>query len=292
MSTTCSCPHAARVCNGAKGRYVVFGDCDYTVTALSIELNRDTSQGDVLDLTYEVPEHRARASVPEMDSTIDMLPGVTLAKAVLTPGVGGMTSVKLTYSRPMADKDSDAEGGGSGSGSSDEDEEEKISNFHSSLDVSVTDEPLLCHPKFSKISDAKMEYYKAYMDGARSWELVTVVENNGKPKVDKDGMPVKKALGKLINMDSELAKLIKKGVTTYKEITATYTTTYTTRSRGVDTSGIGKIDTPIRAPQFPNRNWMLVARMVTLNDDGKSYTVESSWLLSGLGGWNTYLYGY
>lgn len=292
---SCTCPGTSKTKTGfgAEGRYVTIGNCDYTVTALTIERNRDVESGDIVDLTYEVPEHKALASIPEMDSPIDVLPGVTLSKAVVTPGVAGITSVKLTYSKPLADEEEEEEEDGSSEGSAgeDSDSEEKVSNFHSSLDVTVVDEPLLLHPKMSVFSGAELEYLKAYMDGARAWELVPVVEDNGKPKLDKDGMPIKRALGKLINMNSTAAKLIRKGITTYKDITATYNTTYTTRAKNVDTSKVGKIDSPPKAPPFPGKNWMLIARMVTLNDDGKTYTVESSWLLSGHGGWNTNLYG-
>lgn len=293
--STCSCTrNKATIGFGAKGRYVTIGNCDYTVTALTIERNRDVGSGDVVDLTYEVPEHNAMASIPEMDSPIDILSGVTLAKAVVTPGVGGITSVKLTYTKPLADEDEEEEGSSDGSSSGSgagDDSEEKVNNFHSSLDVTVVDEPILTHPKMSSFSGAELEYLKAYMDGARSWELVPVVEDNGRPKVDKDGQPIRRALGKLINMNSIGAQLIRKGITSYKDITATYSTTYTTRATKVDTSRVGKIDSPPKAPPFPNKNWLLIARMVTLNDDGKSYTVESTWLLSGHGGWNSYLYG-
>ena len=275
---------------GAKGRYVTIGNCEYTVTNLTIEKNRGRDTGNTVDITYEVPEHRAMNSLPAMGSKIDVLGNVELSKAVVTPGVGGMTSVKLTYTKPLVEDDEES-GDDDGSDSDDDEKEEKMSNFHSSLDVTVVDEPLLTHPKMSGFSGAELEYLKALMDGARMWELVPVVDNNGKPMLDKDGQPIKRALGSLLNKNSIGVQLILKGVTTYKDITATYNTSYNTKANQIDVSKVGKIDTPPNAPPFPGKNWLLVARMVSLNDDGKTYAVESTWLLSGLGGWNTHLYG-
>lgn len=284
-------------------RMVWFGNTGYTITGLTIELSRDRETGDTVELTYEVPEDVAMSSIPEMDSSIDVLSSVALSKAVVTPGVAGMASVKLTYSKPVVEEeeeDDDDNTGGSDdgmSGSDEEDNEEEGSwtlggnKFATSFDVTVVDQPILTHPKMASISGGQLEYLKAFMDGARLWELVPEVDGSGKPKLDSDGLPVMKQLGKLLKTGSKAFDLINKGVTAYKDIMATYTVRMTSRTDKSDISSVGKINNPPKAPKFPNRTWLQVSSNCSMNDDGKTYTIENTWLLSGLGGWDKDLYG-
>lgn len=281
---------------------VWFGHTGYTITALTIELSRDRETGDTVELTYEIPEGDALRSVPEMDSGIDVLSSVALSKAVITPGVAGVASVKLTYTKPkVEDEEEDSEGGengseeGEGSGEGGEGEEgsspARTVSFTTSFDVTVVDQPILTHPKMASISGGQLEYLKAFMDGARLWELVPEVDNAGKPKLDSDGLPVMKQLGKLLNTGSKAFDLINKGVTAYKDIMATYTVRQTSRTDKSDISSVGTINDPPKAPKFPNRTWLQVSSNCSMNDDGKTYTIENTWLLSGLGGWDKDLYG-
>jgi hypothetical protein len=282
-------------------RLVWFGNTGYIITALTIELSRDRETGDTVELTYEVPEASAMSSVPEMDSGIDVLSSVALSKAVITPGVAGVASVKLTYTKPKVE-DEESEEDGSLDGSGEEDgsdggggEEGSWSmgggSFTTSFDVTVVDQPILTHPKMASISGGQLEYLKAFMDGARLWELVPEVDNAGKPKLDSDGLPVMKQLGKLLNTGSKAFDLINKGVTAYKDIMATYTVRQTSRTDKSDISSVGTINDPPKAPKFPNRSWLQVSSNCSMNDDGKTYTIENTWLLSGLGGWDKDLYG-
>ena len=281
---------------------VWFGHTGYTITALTIELRRDRETGDTVELTYEIPESDALRSVPEMDSGIDVLSSVALSKAVITPGVAGVASVKLTYTKPkVEEEEEDSEGGendseeGEGSGEDGEGEEgsspARTVSFTTSFDVTVVDQPILTHPKMASISGGQLEYLKAFMDGARLWELVPEVDNAGKPKLDSDGLPVMKQLGKLLNTGSKAFDLINKGVTAYKDIMATYTVRQTSRTDKSDISSVGTINDPPKAPKFPNRSWLQVSSNCSMNDDGKTYTIENTWLLSGLGGWDKDLYG-
>jgi len=284
-------------------RMVWFGNTGYTITGLTIELSRDRETGDTVELTYEVPEDVAMSSIPEMDSSVDVLSSVALSKAVVTPGVAGMASVKLTYSKPVVEEeeeDDDDNTGGSDdgmSGSDEEDNEEEGSwtlggnKFTTSFDVTVVDQPILTHPKMASISGGQLEYLKAFMDGARLWEVVPEVDGSGKPKLDSDGLPVMKQLGKLLKTGSKAFDLINKGVTAYKDIMATYTVRMTSRTDKSDISSVGKINNPPKAPKFPNRTWLQVSSNCSMNDDGKTYTIENTWLLSGLGGWDKDLYG-
>lgn len=279
---------------------VWFGHTGYTITALTIELSRDRETGDTVELTYEIPEGDALRSVPEMDSGIDVLSSVALSKAVITPGVAGVASVKLTYTKPkVEEEEEDSEGGENGSeegeGSGEDGEEgsspARTVSFTTSFDVTVVDQPILTHPKMASISGGQLEYLKAFMDGARLWELVPEVDNAGKPKLDSDGLPVMKQLGKLLNTGSKAFDLINKGVTAYKDIMATYTVRQTSRTDKSDISSVGTINDPAKAPKFPNRSWLQVSSNCSMNDDGKTYTIENTWLLSGLGGWDKDLYG-
>ena len=281
---------------------VWFGHTGHTITALTIELSRDRETGDTVELTYEIPEGDALRSVPEMDSGIDVLSSVALSKAVITPGVAGVASVKLTYTKPkVEEEEEDSEGGengseeGEGSGEGGEGEEgsspARTVSFTTSFDVTVVDQPILTHPKMASISGGQLEYLKAFMDGARLWELVPEVDNAGKPKLDSDGLPVMKQLGKLLNTGSKAFDLINKGVTAYKDIMATYTVRQTSRTDKSDISSVGTINDPPKAPKFPNRSWLQVSSNCSMNDDGKTYTIENTWLLSGLGGWDKDLYG-
>ncbi len=283
-------------------RLVWFGNTGYIITALTIELSRDRETGDTVELTYEVPEASAMSSVPEMDSGIDVLSSVSLSKAVITPGVAGVASVKLTYTKPKvedeeSEEDDDLDGSGEEMSGSDEGGGEEGSwsmgggSFTTSFDVTVVDQPILTHPKMASISGGQLEYLKAFMDGARLWELVPEVDGSGKPKLDSDGLPVMKQLGKLLKTGSKAFDLINKGVTSYKDIMATYTVRQTSRSDKSDISSVGKINNPPKAPKFPNRTWLQVSSNCSMNDDGKTYTIENTWLLSGLGGWDKDLYG-
>ena len=282
-------------------RLVWFGNTGYIITALTIELSRDRETGDTVELTYEVPEASAMSSVPEMDSGIDVLSSVSLSKAVITPGVAGVASVKLTYTKPKvegeeSEEDGSLDGSGEEEGSDGGGGEEGSwsmggGSFTTSFDVTVVDQPILTHPKMASISGGQLEYLKAFMDGARLWELVPEVDGSGKPKLDSDGLPVMKQLGKLLKTGSKAFDLINKGVTSYKDIMATYTVRQTSRSDKSDINSVGKINNPPKAPKFPNRTWLQVSSNCSMNDDGKTYTIENTWLLSGLGGWDKDLYG-
>ena len=281
--------------SGAKR--VCFGTCDYVVTAMEYE--RDEKNGDSYILTYEADGAPSAGMLPAIGSSVNVRSGIHLTKAVATSTEGGLTTVKLTFSEPK-DEDEDSGGDGAadepedGSGNDDTAKDAAQSGkygYKCSLDVTLTDEPLLTHPQFANTSGAMLEYVKALMDGARMWELVPEVDSNGKPKLDKDGLPVKKRLSTLLQGGGKLVELAQKGITTYKSPAATFSESYVSKSGAVDTSGVGQVGTPGGAPAFKGRDWLLISRNSSLNEDGKSYTVSSVWMLSGVGGWDSDLYG-
>ena len=116
----------------------------------------------------------------------------------------------------------------------------------------------------ASISGGQLEYLKAFMDGARLWELVPEVDGSGKPKLDSDGLPVMKQLGKLLKTGSKAFDLINKGVTSYKDIMATYTVRQTSRSDKSDIDSVGTIGNPPKAPKFKDRTWLQVSSNGTI----------------------------
>ena len=297
MTPAPGCMETARIWRGEGIRRICYGNYQHTVTGITIERNRDAATGNVVEITYEVPEEDALGTQPEMGTRTDLLGGVVLVKTTTTPGTAGIASVKLTYGKPEPTDDEDEEESEDDSRSeSGEDEEEEgseqLKGFKSTLDVTVVDEPILTHPKCAGIAGDQLEYLKALIDGARMWELVPQVKTTGEPILDKDGQVVRKKLGKLIKGNTGLVKLIQQGVTSYKSMMATYTYSYQSRSGKVDPENVGKIDKPKGAPALKGRDWMLICQNVSLNDDEKTYTIECTWLLSGQGGWNSNLYDY
>lgn len=288
----------ARIWRGDGIRRICYGNYQHTVTGITIERNRDVNTGNVVEITYEVPEENALSSQPAMGSRTDLLAGVVLIKTTTTPGTAGIASVKLTYGKPEPtdneDEEEDSKDGSRSESGEDEEEEgsEQLKGFKSTLDVTVVDEPILTHPKCAGIAGDQLEYLKALIDGARMWELVPQVKTTGEPILDKDGQVVKKKLGKLIKGNTGLVKLLQQGVTSYKCMMATYTYSYQSKSGKVNPEDVGKIDTPHGAPALKGRDWMLICENASLNDDEKTYTIERTWLLSGQGGWNSNLYDY
>ncbi len=272
---------------------ITYGDCTRVITSLEIE--RDSKNGDTAVITCELDEEFSAAVLPALGSSTNLLPGVLLSKATATSAEGGLTQLKLTFTTPSqeegeTDAADEAEDGSENDQSAAEAAADNKYGYKCSLEVSLTDEPLLCHPKFAGTSGALLEYVKAFMDGARVWEKVPVVDNAGKPQKDKDGLPITQTLGSLLKGGGKLVELVKRGITSYKAPTATFSESYVSRSGAVDTSAVGKIGTPGRAPSFAGRNWLLLTRNSSLNDDGKTYTVSSVWMLSGVGGWDADLY--
>lgn len=262
----------------------------------SMEYERDRTNGDSYILTYEVDGEPTAGILPAIGSGTNVRSGIQLTKAVATSAEGGVTTVKLTFSEVKDEEDSDDAADEPEDGSQNDDTAKDAATsgkygYKCSLDVTVTDEPLLTHPQFTHTSGAMLEYVKALMDGARVWELVPEVDASGKPKLDKDGIPVKKRLGTLLQGGGKLVELAKKGITTYKAPAATFSESYVSKSGAVDTSGVGQVGTPGGAPAFKGRDWLLISRNASLNDDGKSYTISSVWMLSGVGGWDSDLYG-
>lgn len=282
-------------------RQLSFGDCSFVITSMEIE--RDAKNGDTVVISYDVQGELSETELPTLGGTTNLLSGVTLSKVNATTADGGITTIKLTFTTPEDDEEDEddeddsnlsADDPDDGSGNDSSATEGATSGKYSykcSLDVTLSDEPLLTHPKLGNVSGAQLEYVKAFMDGARAWEKVPVLDSDGKPQTDKKGRVKTKTLGSLLSGGGKLVELAKKGVTSYKAPMATFSESYVSKSGSCDTSGVGQVGTPGGAPKFKGRNWLLVSRNSTLNEDGKTHTISSVWMLSGAGGWDEDLYG-
>ena len=60
-------------------RRICYGNYQHTGTGITIERNRDAATGNMVEITYEVPEEDALGTQPEMGTRTDLLGGGTEA---------------------------------------------------------------------------------------------------------------------------------------------------------------------------------------------------------------------
>ncbi len=271
-----------------------YGNISKVETERELVFNYDPKTGNSVTITYEVPEDKAIASIPAMGSRTPLMSGVILKKATVKPGEGGIASIRLEYSKPDEEEEEEE----SDNENEDEEKEEAGEIIEQSLEGSVNDEPLLSHPKSqSGINDAHREYLKAVQDGVRMWELVTELNEDGSPKLDKDKQPVQRPLKKLLKGLSAngqaVLKMIRNGIHSYRNPGATYRIVRIVNSKDVNLDGLGKIGSPEGAPTPKDRNWLMVGKSFSRSssDKKRKWRVESIYELSAPGGWNKQLYG-
>lgn len=264
------------------------GNCDYVVTGKEYVYNRNQDTGNTLSITYEVPEEQSQRGLPALGGGTALMRGVVLDRISVTPSTAGMAVVRLEYAKAATDEDEEDED----DDDDDDDDEGKI--VEQTLEGSVSDEPLLSHPKCTGISDAQFEYLKAVQDGARLWEKVTELNEDGSPKLDKNGSPVKKTLKQLIKDLGDNGKVvygfIKKGIQSYRSPGATWREKRLAKSGEVSIDGLGKIGSPSGAPTPAGRNWLMIGKTLSKNSDGKTWSIETVYELSGPNGWDKTLY--
>ena len=277
-----------------------YGNTSKVETEREFVFNYDAKTGNTLTITYDVPEESALSSLPALGSGSLLMSGVYLRKATVKPGEGGIASVRLEYGRLTSDSEGsdDGEDEGSGDDAETDDEDKDAEIIEQTLEGSVNDEPLLAHPKAqAQITDAHREYLKAVQDGVRLWEMVTELNEDGSPKLDKDKQPVmrplKQLLKKLSGNGKEVLKLIQSGIHSYRSPGATYRIVRIVSAKYVNLDGLGQIASPEGAPTPRERNWLLVGKSFsrTSSDQKRKWRVESIYELSAPGGWNTKLYG-
>ena len=127
--------------------------------------------------------------------------------------------------------------------------------------------------------------------------MVTELNEDGSPKLDKDKQPVmrplKQLLKKLSGNGKEVLKLIQSGIHSYRSPGATYRIVRVVSAKDVNLDGLGQIASPEGVPTPRERNWLLVGKSFsrTSSDQKRKWRVESIYELSAPGGWNNKLYG-
>lgn len=276
-----------------------YGNISKVETERELVFNYDSKTGNSVTITYEVPEDKAIASLPSLGSRTSLMSGVILKKATVKPGEGGIASVRLEYGKPEeAEEEEDEEESGGGDSGDDNDDENEADIIEQSLEGAVNDEPLLSHPKAQNgITDAHREYLKAVQDGVRMWELVTELNEDGSPKLDKDKQPIMRPLKKLLKGLSgngqAVLKMIRNGIHSYRNPGATYREVRIVSSSQVNLNGLGAIASPSGAPTPKDRNWLMVGKSFSRSsgDKKRKWRVETIYELSAPGGWNKQLYG-
>ena len=276
-----------------------YGNISKVETERELVFNYDSKTGNSVTITYEVPEDKAITSLPGLGSRTSLMPGVILKKATVKPGEGGIASVRLEYGKPEeAEEEEEEEESGGGDSGDDNDDENEADIIEQSLEGAVNDEPLLSHPKAQNgITDAHREYLKAVQDGVRMWELVTELNEDGSPKLDKDKQPIMRPLKKLLKGLSgngqAVLKMIRNGIHSYRNPGATYREVRIVSSSQVNLNGLGAIASPSGAPTPKDRNWLMVGKSFSRSsgDKKRKWRVETIYELSAPGGWNKQLYG-
>lgn len=277
-----------------------YGNISKVETERELVFNYDSKTGNSVTITYEVPEDKAIASLPGLGSRTSLMPGVILKKATVKPGEGGIASVRLEYGKPeeAEEEEEEEEESGGGDSGDDNDDENEADIIEQSLEGAVNDEPLLSHPKTQNgITDAHREYLKAVQDGVRMWELVTELNEDGSPKLDKDKQPIMRPLKKLLKGLSgngqAVLKMIRNGIHSYRNPGATYREVRIVSSSQVNLNGLGAIASPSGAPTPKDRNWLMVGKSFSRSsgDKKRKWRVETIYELSAPGGWNKQLYG-
>ncbi len=276
-----------------------YGNTGRVQTGIEYVFNHDKETGNSLTLTYEIEEGKAIGSLPALGSTTSQMSGVILTKASVKPGEAGIATVTLEYTKPRdedEEEDENEDNDSNGGDDNEQEEDEVVSEF--SLDGSVNDEPLLAHPKAqAQMTDDQREYLKALIDGTRLWERVAVLNQDGSPKLDKDGQqvmaPLKQVLKSALSANGKaILQMIMSGIHSYRSPAATFRETSVVRASQVSLSGLGKIGSPKGAPSVANRNWLLVGCNFSRTSQDKKgrWRLERLYELSAEGGWNKDIY--
>jgi hypothetical protein len=155
-----------------------------------------------------------------------------------------------------------------------EPENEKASATYS-MGLSLSEEPLLSHPRYKDLPEAEVEALKAIAGGKDK-------DDAGAPLKDK----VQSDLGK-----EALAK-IQRGQVSYYSPKVTWRESWVRdkAAGAAELNKIGGIDTPSGpAPELAQgRNWL--RNGVTQTQEGASFRIEVEWLASDRGGWDPDIY--
>ena len=145
-------------------------------------------------------------------------------------------------------------------------------------EVTLSDEPLLSHPRYADLDADEQEALQQIING-------TLKKENGEDWAD--------------DVESEegleaLAK-IRRGQTMWREPRLVWVERSTVAAEdlddAVDLGTVGQVDAPPGgAPTGGNRDYMFLAGPARMTEDGEYYDLELRWELSGPEGWDEDLY--
>lgn len=207
---------------------------------------------------YTTDEADWLSKVPAIGTSHPEVAGLLLTEISCVRLPGPMRQVTLSYESAL----STTELGGSA-----------VQTFYS-LDVGVSEEPLLTHPLFAGISDDERTALNSIMSGPTSNEE-------------------RKELEDLINSapGGQALSKIKKGITSYLQPTVFWTQqTVSTTLSGFE--GVAQTATPPGNPPDlgGGRDWLFLGAVARMTDDGKNWKIERKWQASSRGGWDNDLY--
>lgn len=160
-------------------------------------------------------------------------------------------------------------------GAEERDEEDEKANATHTMGLSLSEEPLLTHPRYDELESDELEALKAIIAGKEKDDAGTA----WKDKIESE-------LGK-----EALAKIMR-GQTSYYSPKVTWRESWVRDSaaKAAELNKIGEIDEPSGpAPALAaNRNWL--RNGVTQTQEGKSFRLEIEWLASDRGGWDPDIY--
>lgn len=270
-----------------------YGDLDKKITAVRIERDRRSLDGNSVTVEYEDfadPErHKSmqdmartiRARAPELGSTTSLAGTSPLQTIGIVSKGAGFFTVTLKYFKEAWSTDQLVLGGAS-------------ENY--SYSAGMISVPLLCAPFLKNIPEFERGILNDILNGHSPTERVNLVvpEELGavQPIVgaDADGKFAREDY--LFNAASKLAlEKIKKGVQEIRVPTVQFSVTKTVNKPEVD-EDFGKISSPgPKAPALPGgRNWMKIAKNGTKGEDDTEWTETTTWESSDEGGWDSDLY--
>lgn len=144
-----------------------------------------------------------------------------------------------------------------------------------SLQIGLSDEPLLTFPAFAGLGDTILEALAELISSEKSKD--DFAKATAAVSADENAL---KAIA-----------LIRKGTEAYLVPKVTWLERYTSKTLP-PVAGIGKIATPPGSPpEFGDRTWLNMGYTANHTENAEAYEIEHGFDLSGPGGWDTTLYG-
>lgn len=220
-------------------------------------------------ITYEDAEEGWETRVPIEGSAHPVIPGLLLTEINASGKEGGLAKVVLAY------ESAEWVSGPPGRNPAETSTERFL------LRPSLSDEPLLTHPKFETLTTEAQTALVTYANSQRTeadysaaLEVITDPETEGKFLTAlRKGQEAWRAPRTIWQRKSALRNL-----------------------SGLDLALIGKsVAEPPKDPDGqpttpPGRNWMYLAPDIAQTQDGLGYEVTEYWELSDEGGWEDYFY--